>query len=478
MAAAGLQHRGARLAVPKAELRQIHAARVLQRLDKIVGGHRLAVMPVKVEVGALAEARRAQEAVQHAHHLGALLIDGGSVEVVDFYVGGRAHWMGHGAGVLRELDAAQKGDIADPADACRAQVRGELLVAEDGEALLQAQLEPVAAGDPVAGPVVEVFVRHHGFHPLVGGVRGGVRMGQDAGGVEDVEALVLHGAHVEGVHRDNHEGVQVVFAAIGLLVPAHGMLQGGHGIVKFVQIVRLCVEPQRHLAAIHGGEGVLQALQVARHGREEIGGLLEGVLPGDPVAAAFLPPVHVVAAGKQDWEAPLVRAEGGGEPGHDIRPVQIPGDVAEAFGLALGAEDVPGLVEALQRGVVLGADFHLGGEFKGVRHAVDDQPLLRQAVFVGGEFATIQSQAAGGKAGAAVQPEVSGPGPRRRVAAHLQAGADQGPVLVDVQAQAGLLDEEGGRLVVLEAGGFGLAFFHGRILHHGRRLPALEWRHD
>jgi hypothetical protein len=40
-----------------------------------------------------------------------------------------------------------------------AQVAGELLVAKTGEPFLERELEPVAAGDPVAGPVVEVLVR-------------------------------------------------------------------------------------------------------------------------------------------------------------------------------------------------------------------------------------------------------------------------------------------------------------------------------
>src|SRR3712207_6858280 len=47
---------------------------------------------------------------------------------------------------------------SDPLHGGRALVGREGLVAEDGEALLQAQLEPVAAGDAVAGPVVEVLV--------------------------------------------------------------------------------------------------------------------------------------------------------------------------------------------------------------------------------------------------------------------------------------------------------------------------------
>jgi hypothetical protein len=41
-----------------------------------------------------------------------------------------------------------------------------LLVTEDGEALLECQLEPVEARDPVPRPVVEVLVRNNPLDPL------------------------------------------------------------------------------------------------------------------------------------------------------------------------------------------------------------------------------------------------------------------------------------------------------------------------
>ena len=66
--------------------------------------------------------------------------------------------MGEGAGVLAELCARKPRTSPMRLTGARALVGGELLVAEDGQPLLQAELEPVAAGDAVAGPVVEVFV--------------------------------------------------------------------------------------------------------------------------------------------------------------------------------------------------------------------------------------------------------------------------------------------------------------------------------
>ena len=112
----------------------------------------------------------------------------------------------------------------------RALVGGELLVAEDREAFLEAELEPVAAGDAVAGPVVEILVRDDGLDRDEVVVGRGLGRGQHVLVVEDVEALVLHRAHVEVGHGDDHEDVEIVFAAERLLVPAHRALERVHGV--------------------------------------------------------------------------------------------------------------------------------------------------------------------------------------------------------------------------------------------------------
>ena len=49
---------------------------------------------------------------------------------------------------------------------CAEKAREDLLVAEYGEALLERELEPVAARDPVPSPVVEVLVRNHSLDSL------------------------------------------------------------------------------------------------------------------------------------------------------------------------------------------------------------------------------------------------------------------------------------------------------------------------
>ena len=121
--------------------------------------------------------------------------------------------MGERPGILRELARLQRAHVGDALDRARAHVGGEFLVAEDGQAFLQAELEPVAAGDPVAGPVVEIFVRDDGLDMGVVVVGRGLGVGEHIFVVEDVEALVLHRPHVEVGYGDDVEDVEVVFAA-------------------------------------------------------------------------------------------------------------------------------------------------------------------------------------------------------------------------------------------------------------------------
>jgi hypothetical protein len=75
------------------------------------------------------------------------------------------------------------------------------------QALLQAKLEPVAARDPVACPVVEILVRDDGLDVGIIRVRRGLGARENVFVVEDVEALVLHGAHVEVGYRNHIEDV-------------------------------------------------------------------------------------------------------------------------------------------------------------------------------------------------------------------------------------------------------------------------------
>jgi len=146
----------------------------------------------------------------------------------------------------------------------REHIGAEALVAKDGKTLFQAELKPVATGDAVAGPVVEIFVGHHSFDLGVVGVGGDLGPRKDEFRVEDVEALVLHGPHVEIVDGNDHIDIEIVFAAVDRFVPLHGALQRGHGMFALVDVVALDIDAQDHIAAGQRDEAILDILQIPR----------------------------------------------------------------------------------------------------------------------------------------------------------------------------------------------------------------------
>ena len=133
--------------------------------------------------------------------------------------------------ILLELRGAEQAHILDPLDRGRSLVGGELLIAEDGEPLLERELEPIATGDSIARPVVEIFVGDDAGDRVVIGVSRRVRIGENVARVEDVEALVLHRAEVEVGDRDDVEHRKVVLAAVDALVPGHRGLERSHRVL-------------------------------------------------------------------------------------------------------------------------------------------------------------------------------------------------------------------------------------------------------
>jgi hypothetical protein len=147
--------------------------------------------------------------------------------------------MRHRAGVLGELGGAQRAHVANAGDRATVHVGAEFLVAEDGQAFLERELKPVATGDAVAGPVVEVLVRDDAVDVLVVAVGGGVGPGENVLGIEDVQALVFHGAHVEVADGDDHVVIEVAFESEDFFVPAHRALQRVHRMRALVELAGL-----------------------------------------------------------------------------------------------------------------------------------------------------------------------------------------------------------------------------------------------
>ncbi|MCY1497009.1 hypothetical protein D9M68_309640 [compost metagenome] len=354
------------LVVPERELAEISAACLFEAGDEIFDRDGLAVVPVEIEVHALLEQIAAEDRRDHAGDFRALFVDGRRIEVVDFAILRRPHRMGQRAGVLGKLLRLQVPHLGNALDRTRAHVGGKFVVAVNRQAFLEAQLEPVAAGDAVAGPVVEVFVRDDRLD--IGVVRIGrrFRIGEHVFVVEDVETLVLHRPHVEVGDGDDHEDVEVVFTAEGIFVPLHRALERVHGVGGAWLLAVLDIDLQRDFAAGHRRERILDDAEIAGDEREEVARLRMRVEPGGEMAAvAHVGAAEIVAVGQQEGSGRLVGDDVDRVDGKHIRTIGEIGDAAEAFGLALGAVDAVGAVKPHQLRVRIRRKQRGDGDFEG-----------------------------------------------------------------------------------------------------------------
>ena len=339
---------GARLRVPQTELLQIEPRAVFHCADKVLAGGGFAIVTLEIKIGPAAEGLFARHGAHHADHLGALVVDRRSVEIADFAVGIGADWMCQRSRILGKLHTAQDPDILDPLDRLAAHVSAEQLVAQHREAFLEAQLEPVAAGYPIARPIVEILVADHPLDAVVVAVGRGFGVGQHVFGVEDVEALVLHRPHVEIGDGNDVEQVEIVFTAEDLFVPLHRALQALHCMFGPVEIAIAHIDVQFDVAPPHGGKAVAARHEIACDQREEIGWLGPGIVPFGPMALAIgaVPAIHAIAIAQQDRELRFRTTHADAVGAQHVGPIREEGDPAETFCLALRAQHPARRVEA------------------------------------------------------------------------------------------------------------------------------------
>ena len=329
-----------------------------------------------------------------------------------------------GPGIFGELHGAQRAHIIDAAHGSAALIGTELLIAKDGEAFLQGQLEPVPAGDAIAGPIVEILMRHHAGHGIEILIGGGFGIGQNIFRVEDVEALVLHRAGVEISHSDDVEFVQIIFAAIHTLIPVHAGLQRRHGMGTARYIARRRPDRELHAAAAGGGEFILQRAQLSGDQREQIGGLGPGIGPADVVAAAGqILRCAAIPVGQQHRERHLVRLQPHGVAGQDIGPIGEPGDGTEAFRLALRHQPAFAGIKPHQPRVALRVEYDFGFHHRAV---TGDRQGQRVAIWPGRHAHAINTDG-GGFQRVAIQHQRAIVG---AIALHLQPGLHHGANII------------------------------------------------
>ena len=188
--------------------------------------------------------------------------------------------------------------------------------------------------------------------PLKIHVGGRLGRGQHGGGVENVQPLVFHRAHVEIIHRHDVEQRQIVFTAIHIFVPFHRRLKCGHPKGAFALVSGAHIKVQINRAPVHGGEMIGMGDQFTRNKCKKIRRFGPRVMPFGAVCVRG----HRIAIGQQHGVRAVDR---NGEGCHHIGAVGVIGDLAKSFGLALGAIHAIRHIKPLKGGVAFGVNFNL-----------------------------------------------------------------------------------------------------------------------
>ena len=365
--------------VPLEELAgKVVVTTVAHRLREVFDAHGLTVVTLDVAFHAGLEGFFAEDGVIHADDFRAFFIHGSSVEVVDSRVLLRLHGVRHRPGIFGELQVAQADDVADALQRAFAHVGGKFLIAEDSQPFFERELEPVAAGDAVAGPVVEVFVADDGADAVIVFVGGGVGISQNEAGIEDVERFVFHRPHVEVADGDDIELFEVVAESEAFFVPVNGVNQRLQGKRRLVDEGRLGVDTEANFPPLRGGDAAVNVGQVAGDEGEEVTRLGMRVIPLRVVPSARQFALRLaVAVRKQDGIVFLIRFNAYPVGGEHIGTVKRRSDTAEAFSLALGAIDAVRAVETGEFFVFIRFQAHDGTQ---VEVAADIFQVQQQAV--------------------------------------------------------------------------------------------------
>ena len=188
-------------------------------------------------------------------------------------------------------------------------------------------------------------------------VGGSPRIRERIPGVEDVEPLVLHRAHVVEVDADNLVELEIVLEAEAVLIPLHGLLEARDGMEAAVMIADVDIELKVDVLSRLRGEGVAhnvelacdQGIEVAGHGHRH---LADHIVASAGELAALLP----VAVHQKVGILRLISLDAARKFAADVRAVKEVGDVPESLRLVLRAEMPLGHIEALERGVALRGD--------------------------------------------------------------------------------------------------------------------------
>ena len=195
---------------------------------------------------------------------------------------------------------------------------------------------------------MKVFVCDHRFDALERGICGCFWICQHAGGVKNIKPFVLHRAHIEIVDRDDHKNVEIVFASIDFFVPTHRALQRLHRVRTFIEVFVFDKDAQKHFPSAAGHKRIVDTGEVAGNEGKKIARLFKRIFPFNPMSFAFtagdLTLRNFVAVRQQHRITRFLSTNCRHKARHHIGTVEVIGNTAKAFGLALRTEHFLGFI--------------------------------------------------------------------------------------------------------------------------------------
>ncbi len=223
-------------------------------------------------------------------------------------------------------------------------------------------------------------------------------------------------------------------------------------------------------------ELVADAGEVAGHQCKKVARLGKGVVPLGPVTTVLeRAAVHQIAVAQKHRVALLGGHQRDREYREHVGTIEVVGDLAKTFGLALGAEVAARAIQAFETGVVLGTQliFHLQHEPLG--NAENAQAFRSRAVLPG-----CQSPAVEGKRAQldVLAVQLQRPRGAAGATAHSKARTHVRALFAELNAKIDVLDQKVRRTIVLEMDRprrLGERF----VSHHDRdHRVAVHWGHQ
>ena len=196
-------------------------------------------------------------------------------------------------------------------------------------------------------------------------------------------------------NRNNHIQIQIVFAAVGLLVPAHRIFQRLHRMSAFIDIVLLDKNLKFDLASTHGNEAIFDTFQLTRYQRKQVTRFGERVLPTNPMPVIIrFPVINFIAVGQQHRIANLISDQPGFILAHHIGTIEKVSDFSKTFGLALSTQHCAGLIKPFESRIVFrtyGRLYRQRETFR-LRHLMNNQRLFCLHILITLQCLPVQHQ--------------------------------------------------------------------------------------